>query len=502
MSRTQALRVIKSDREEKPAVIRPELNLEQWLLWQPANARGKERQPIFEAKVLEKELVLSDGTTVTARVTADYTSFGALTTEDQKTLYGLVKIWEGKGEEYFNQTYFSIALLLKALKRKRGGNSVPALIKSLRRLRSNPIHLEHSFLDAESGERVSTIENPVTILAELKIIQRAKHGKPVRDAGYFKFHPLILKNLAQNYRKPVLIDVVLSLKGDVSQLIYSYIDRQLTNAEKFKIRSENLFREIGLERASYRYLSKRKETLERALSELPGKLLSGGGLIRRAALEPTKDRKDFNIIFEKGARVRALPSPKAEEKPGDELIRRLQDELLIMPEEASICAERRREMALKVLDAKEYFPDWKSKTGGFWFLAITTPYKLPPAYLLKREKLEEKQTSAGERERKAKADAEKKAREEHREKFTDRYHDYLRPERDRIEREFPDEYKRYSDFIASHRTLNEISALRRERVALAFFEDFVEERPELGTLTFWQWDKERNLQPFRDVPHT
>jgi hypothetical protein len=194
---------------------------------------------------------------------------------------------------------------------------VPALIKSLRRLRSNHVHLEHSFLDAESGERVTTIEDPITILSELKVVSRGKNGKPVRDEGYFKFHPLILKNLAANFRKPVLIDVVLSLKNDVAQLIYSYVDRQLTFNTKHKIRSENLFQEIGLERKAYKYASQRKQTLDRTLSELTGKRLSSGGTIKRAALEPTKDKKDLNVVFEKSTRLQAPPSAKKEKRSED-----------------------------------------------------------------------------------------------------------------------------------------------------------------------------------------
>jgi hypothetical protein len=317
MNQARKLTVIKNDLEERLTIIRPELNLEQWLLWQPANARDKEGKPVLQAKVLEKEIDLPNGQRVIARVTADFSSFGALTTEDQKTLYALVKTWEEKGEDFFKPTYFSVTQLLQTLKRKRGGNSVPALIKSLRRLRSNHVHLEHSFLDAESGERVTTIEDPITILSELKVVSRGKNGKPVRDEGYFKFHPLILKNLAANFRKPVLIDVVLSLKNDVAQLIYSYVDRQLTFNTKHKIRSENLFQEIGLERKAYKYASQRKQTLDRTLSELTGKRLSSGGTIKRAALEPTKDKKDLNVVFEKSTRLQAPPSAKKEKRSED-----------------------------------------------------------------------------------------------------------------------------------------------------------------------------------------
>ena len=94
-----------------------------------------------------------------------------------------------------------------------------------------------------------------------------------------------------------------------------------------------------------------------------------------------------------------------------------------------------------------------------------------------------------------KAAAEQKPRDDHREQLTDAYHDYLRPERERIEREYAEEYKRFADFIAAQRVLKNLSPARREMIELGFFEEFVEERPELGVLTFWQWDAERAASP-------
>jgi hypothetical protein len=127
--------------------------------------------------------------------------------------------------------------------------------------------------------------------------------------------------------------------------------------------------------------------------------------------------------------------------------------------------------------------------GGFLADAIRKSYMVPtvpepgsPAAL----GIQQEET-----EKVAKATAEQKAREERREKFTDAYHDYLRPERARIAREDPEEYKRFAAFIADQRVLKNLSRARREVIELGFFEEFVEERPELGVKTFWQWNAKR-----------
>src|SRR5690554_952348 len=69
--------------------IRPELNLEKWSIWQPAKS-----QNALKTKIIEREITLADGSRVNATVRVAPTTEGALTTEDQKTYYALVKCWE------------------------------------------------------------------------------------------------------------------------------------------------------------------------------------------------------------------------------------------------------------------------------------------------------------------------------------------------------------------------------------------------------------------------
>ena len=72
--------------------IRPDLNLEKWTLWHPAKSKSQPR-----AKTLRRVFDLPDGSRVTAEVEVGFTNKGVLTTEDQRTFYALLKLWEDKG---------------------------------------------------------------------------------------------------------------------------------------------------------------------------------------------------------------------------------------------------------------------------------------------------------------------------------------------------------------------------------------------------------------------
>ena len=72
--------------------IRPDLNLEKWSIWQPSKSHNK------RTRVLFREMTNGSGEILTAEVTIGYVDrIGTITTEDQRTCYALIKIWEEKG---------------------------------------------------------------------------------------------------------------------------------------------------------------------------------------------------------------------------------------------------------------------------------------------------------------------------------------------------------------------------------------------------------------------
>lgn len=478
------------DESRKVRVIRPELNLEQWSLWQPTNARGE-----LKAKVLERVISLPDGTQATARVLVDFTSFGALTTEDQKTLYGLVKIWEDKGES-ITYTYISISQLLKTLRKTRGPNTVAAVVKSLRRLRRNPIDWQLSYVDGETGERVTTFEDPFTILSELKIINREKNGKPVREEGYFRFHPLILKNLKANHRRPVLFDVVLSLKGDIAQILYTLIDRTLSEALFFERRTVGLFQELGIEGKEYQKQAARKRTVERALKELEGKPLSAGGFIVSARTMLTEDKKDYKVVVEKGNLGKETPPPANDIPQEDsDLVKRLNQEFGISFDKAREIERTKPKEALEWLGAKTHVSDWKRKTAGFWVEAITKPSKieLPLSFRGAKEKV-----TKAERETR-KQDLEK-AKRRHEERFGETYARYFENRVAEVQRDYASEWRAFEAATSEERRKNERLLSKGSKIAKAIFQtmvcDFFREHPKCPVLNFWDWDQGLNPESF------
>jgi hypothetical protein len=286
-------------------IIRSELNLEQWSIWQPSNSRNAPK-----ARVLTREITLEDDSKVTAKVKVGFTDEGVLTTEDQKTLYALMKQWEERGRTDAI-TSFSLKRLVKLLKKQWGSKNVEGLIKSLTRLRATPFTWTNSFYDSSTGETVEVLDT-FNILSDLRIAKRSKGSVITKEAGYFKFHDLVLVNLQNNHTKPVLYEVAISFRSEVAQLLYNRLDRLLFDKTQYERRTKELFEDLGLEGGEYKKPSVRKRLLERAISELVDKPLTTGR-IAAGFLEQTADGKDNKVVFRKGARAAALPFPETAE---------------------------------------------------------------------------------------------------------------------------------------------------------------------------------------------
>ena len=89
------------ERETSLEKIRSDLNLEKWSIWQPSKSKTKPKE-----RVIRREVLLPDGNKISAEVEVGFTNKGVLTTEDQKTFYALLKIWEDKGRPK-EQTFYS-----------------------------------------------------------------------------------------------------------------------------------------------------------------------------------------------------------------------------------------------------------------------------------------------------------------------------------------------------------------------------------------------------------
>jgi hypothetical protein len=284
-----------------PERIRPDRNLEKWPIWQPAHSKNK------NARTFTRVIVGTDGEQRIQQVKVDYSALsGTLTTEDQKVFYALVKIWEETGRST-EASYFSLQQIARILKKKWGSYAIATITQSLTGLRTIGIIWVDSYFDnaQKSTKSNNSTLIPFTILSKLKVVSRKQDGHITKAGGYFRFDDDILNNLLTNYTKPVLFDVVINLKSEIAQILYTHLDLILADKTMFERRTNELFSDLGIVGKEYYKPSGRKRILEKALIELTGVPLTTGR-IASATLEETADGKDYKIVIRKGKLI-AVP---------------------------------------------------------------------------------------------------------------------------------------------------------------------------------------------------
>jgi hypothetical protein len=289
--------------------VRAELNLEQWAIWLPAKSKNEPKP-----RVLTKEITLDNGDKITAQVEISVTARGALTTEDQRTYYALIKYHDENGRAD-DTTYFSLRQLSKILGKGWGTRASETITDSLARLYGTSFLWTHSYRDATTSKTSESLEG-FRILEKLKVVRTKQDGHTTRAEGYFRFNDAILANLRKNHTKPVLLDVVLSFKSEIAQILYTQLDRILSrDITSFEKRTKELFADLGLEGKEYAYQSARKRTLEKAIAELENAPLSNGAIIASVTLQKTADGKDYKLVAKRGrARAKnATPAPRSSE---------------------------------------------------------------------------------------------------------------------------------------------------------------------------------------------
>jgi len=306
-SQATAQRTRKSLTEHE--IVRPDLNLEKWCIWQPKNSH---KAP--EVKTLEREVSLPDRTRIIVKVELlPNVKFGNPTTEDQRVFYALIVYWNEKGKPD-TPVNFSLRKLLRILKKTYGIKQRNSLIRSLLRIRMTGFTWENSYYDGSTGETITELDT-FNILSDLKIARTEKDGNINKEGGRFKFNDFILKNLLGRYNKPVFFDTVLSFRSEIAQLLYTRLDLILADKSHYERRTKELFfDDLYLRGEAYKNLSDRKRTLQRALKELQGKPLTTG-VIAEATLQKTDDGTDYKAVFRKGKAAAKTKTAPQEPKP-------------------------------------------------------------------------------------------------------------------------------------------------------------------------------------------
>lgn len=271
-------------------VVRPELNLEKWPIWMPAQSRSKPK-----LKVLERKRTLEDGSFAVTKVEINPSlKYGNLTTEDQKVWYGLLQLWEQAGKP--QKLVFSLSQLAKMLGKTWSLNTFESLKKSLLRLRISTFSWENSYYDSKSGQTLEVLDL-FNILADLHLAKVKDDHKINNEQCYCQFSDYLYENLLNNYTKPVFFSTMLKIKSGVAQLIYKYLELVMQDKIYYERKSENLFNDLGLEGEEYKFASARKRILLTAIEELKEIPFPGGTL--EVGIEETTDKSDWKLTVKK-----------------------------------------------------------------------------------------------------------------------------------------------------------------------------------------------------------
>lgn len=157
---------------------------------------------------------------------------------------------------------------------------------------------KHAFVAADGS--IYTLLDRVNILEKLSTLAKEDREKEefFKDLHVFRFLENIRKNLQANKTRPTDL-VALTLKSEIASVLYAHLDIVLYGKAEYKRTTRNLFSEdlkLGLE-GKYRYPSRRKNALEKAVQELQGKPISDGALDLRVV--KTKDEKDWKLVATK-----------------------------------------------------------------------------------------------------------------------------------------------------------------------------------------------------------
>lgn len=504
--------------EDLQIVVRPERNIDRLpAIWAPSNGRAKADTKAkvktidfdmdLNGKRVRAQLVILPGTMYVQpskkkmRPQAEKKKLVhvLLTTFDQRVFLVLIKIWEEDKKKDVH-IFFSMREIARELGLKWGGETQRLIEESLYRLNLVTLDWQKSFI-MKNGKTIEIASaEPTHIITELKIVKRKEDGKVVKEKGYFQFHSSIVNNLKAAYTRPVRLDIVCSFSSHVAQLIYTLIDREMYGdaAKVFQMRSENLFRVLGLTGQRYRYKSTRVEVLDPALKELTGKPLSSGEVITFAGLKETVDGKDFNAIIKKGPHKLMLCAATDNSQPQE----RTPEDSALIEKLMSFGIDERRAAGLIEKDREEC-----ALWADAWLHQNQKGMDNPPAVLIsfievKRRPLPRGYQEAIEGERRKKEveaeQARQMAEELHFQFFAPIFLARQKDELSEIARAHPEAYEIFLDWFERRHGKDSrmlISEDRFEQVKLlkatAFFNDT---RPELGVrLTiFEEWNQNEN----------
>lgn len=306
----EASRVPDQTDHPDPDFLPVELNIAKFssFIFTPSHARN-------DAPARVKTWVIDiKGKKALAKILVEPVDRQILNTFDYRTYLTLQKLWwERPRDPEEGWTAIRLRELARIMKLGWGKKQLLLLKRSLRSLRKVPITWQYSFFDKDAG-RHHRFEEPINLLSKLRIYESRNlrsRSNGYEGVSYFRFNEQIEKNLLRQHTKPVLVDVVMEIRGEIALTLYAFLDVVMADKFTWQRRAARLLEEDLFVRGKYVWPSERLRLIRRAVEELEGKPISTG--ILRLAMVKTKDDRDYKLIVKKRP-TRALPSEGADPK--------------------------------------------------------------------------------------------------------------------------------------------------------------------------------------------
>jgi hypothetical protein len=292
-----------SENENNDILIRQELNIAKWPIFATSKFKGKERSFVRKVKI-------EDGTYEEQKIVIK--SFdNVLRIFDYKVFCVLIRLWEESGRKVYDNVQFTFNKIITMLDLKKGKTTTQYIKQSLTRLKGVNIEWENNFYSNYQNIKKATISiNILDTLSEFK-----RDNELYLGDSYFRFNKELLSNLINSYSKPLYLSDMLSLKKDISILLYNYLDLMLAKIIHFRKSTKRLFQDLDLPNYSGKF--DRKRLLDPCLKELKNKRVSTG-IITDCELVLNQYENDYDVIvYKKTVKQKAnvpVLSPKNKEE--------------------------------------------------------------------------------------------------------------------------------------------------------------------------------------------
>lgn len=304
----QLEKFIEEKEEKLLQLVRSELNVQKWVcLFATRHFKGRSRELV--RRIGDKEIKIIIGKQYDSR--GREIEVDVLRIPAYKVLIALFHIWEarGKPDGWITSSLYELAAVMN---RKWGGKDAKLLKNALRSLADIPIRWV-GFFSKRDGY-IDIIEPHPLRFIQVGFLTRKIGDEEIDWKFKFRFDERIQKNLLLGYTKPLRLDVLSEL-DDISTLVYCHVDLVMADKNSYIRKSKELFEDLGLTSKRYRYLSRRKEALEKVIEELIERPRGRGqkgtplttGILTEISLRETKDGKDLNVCFVKEPFKRILP---------------------------------------------------------------------------------------------------------------------------------------------------------------------------------------------------